>query len=160
MSRPVDSTGKATGFDPLELDLQLCFSLYSASNLLIRLYRPVLEPLGLTYLQYLAMLALWARRPQSVGELGERLNLESSTLTPLFKRLETQGLITRRRDPADERRRMIDLTPAGVALREKALDVPACVFRRLPMPLEQMIALKGELDSLVNGLRAGTTPTG
>lgn len=154
MATADDSSGEATArFNPLDLDLQLCFSLYSATNLLTRLYRPALEPLGLTYLQYLAMLALWTRRPQSVGELGERLNLDSSTLTPLFKRLEAQGLVTRRRDPKDERRRMIDLTPAGVALREKALGVPACVFSQLPMPLEQMIALKGHLDTLVEGLR-------
>jgi DNA-binding MarR family transcriptional regulator len=151
-SDPAEDTA-AAAFDPLSLDLQLCFALYSASHLMTRLYRPYLEPLGLTYLQYLALLTLWEKRPQSVGELGRRLNLDSSTLTPLFKRLEAQGLVTRKRDKADERRRMIDLTEAGVAMRERVLDVPACVFRQLPLPFDRLVTLKGQLGELIDGLR-------
>ncbi|MDZ4320516.1 MAG: MarR family transcriptional regulator, partial [Phenylobacterium sp.] len=87
------------GVDPLRLDLQLCFALYGASNRVTRLYRPLLEPLGLTYPQYLVMLALWEKAPRSVGDLGQALDLDSGTLTPLLKRLETQGLVNRARDP-------------------------------------------------------------
>ena len=142
--------------NPLSLDLQFCFALYSASNMVTRLYRPLLEPLGLTYLQYIALLALWERSPQSVGDLGRRLRLDSGTLTPLFKRLEAAGLVTRRRDPADERRVMIDLTDQGRALRERALHVPGAVACQVPMPLEEAIAVKAALERLVAGLGACT----
>lgn len=103
-----------------KLDQQLCFALYSASGLMTKLYRPLLDPLGLTYPQYLAMLALWERAPSTVGELGEALGLDSATLTPLLKRLEAGGLVTRRRDPADERRVLVEPTAEGQALREQA----------------------------------------
>lgn len=140
-------------FNPLALDLQLCFSLYSAANLMTRMYRPLLQPLGLTYPQYLAMLVLWERSPQNVGEVGQRLGLNSGTLTPLFKRLEEAGLVRRTRDPADERRVFISLTPAGVALREKALAVPGAVFCRLPGTLEELTALKASVDRVTETLR-------
>jgi DNA-binding MarR family transcriptional regulator len=146
--------GKRPHASPLALDLQLCFSLYSASNLMTRLYRPLLQPLGLTYLQYLAMLVLWERSPQTVGEMGRRLGLDSGTLTPLFKRMEEAGLLTRARDPADERRVVITLTDAGEALREKALAVPPAVFCQLPGTLEDLTALKASVDRLVETLRA------
>jgi DNA-binding MarR family transcriptional regulator len=145
-----DSEGR---FNPLALDLQLCFSLYSAANLMTRMYRPLLQPLGLTYPQYLAMLVLWERSPQNVGEVGQRLGLDSGTLTPLFKRLEEAGLVRRTRDPADERRVIISLTPAGVALREKALAVPGAVFCRLPGTLEELTALKASVDRVAETLR-------
>ncbi|PZQ64987.1 MAG: MarR family transcriptional regulator [Phenylobacterium zucineum] len=141
-------------FDPLALDLQLCFSLYSAANLMTRMYRPLLKPLGLTYPQYLAMLVLWEHAPQNVGEVGQRLGLDSGTLTPLFKRLEEAGLISRTRDPADERRVIIGLTDAGVALREKALAVPGAIFCRLPGTLEELAVLKQSVDRLAETLRA------
>lgn len=145
--------------NPLSLDLQLCFSLYTAANLMTRLYRPLLQPLGLTYLQYLAMLALWEHSPQSVGDLGRRLGLDSGTLTPLFKRMETAGILTRTRDPSDERRVTIALTDAGRALRHKAQGVPGAVFCRLPGELPEMAALKAAVDKLIDGLRdeAGET---
>lgn len=143
----------------LSLDLQLCFSLYTAANLMTRVYRPLLQPLGLTYLQYLAMLALWEHSPQSVGELGRRLGLDSGTLTPLFKRMEAAGLITRARDPADERRVTIALTDQGRALKAKAQEVPGALFCRLPGSLPEMIALKSAVDRLVDGLRAETAGT-
>jgi DNA-binding MarR family transcriptional regulator len=146
--------GDRPQLDPLALDLQLCFSLYSASNLMTRLYRPLLQPLGLTYLQYLAMLVLWEQSPRTVGELGRRLGLDSGTLTPLFKRMEEAGLLSRNRDPADERRVIIDLTDAGRALREKTLSVPPAIFCHLPGTLEELGALKASVDRLVETLRA------
>ena len=150
----------AEPLDPLRLDLQLCFALYTASNLMTRIYRPLLQPLGLTYPQYLALMALWERAPQTVGELGRRLGLDSGTLTPLFKRLEAAGLVTRTRDPADERRVAIDLTPAGRALKKKAASVPEAVLCQLPMPLEDAVALKAMVERLNQGLRADDAPAG
>lgn len=140
-------------FDPLRLDLQLCFALYTASNLVTRLYWPLLKPLGVTYLQYIALLALWEQAPQTVGELGKRMNLDSGTLTPLFKRLEALDLVTRSRDPLDERRVIIDLTAKARDLRQQALDVPPSVFSQLPMPVEDMVRLKGLLAQLIDGLK-------
>lgn len=139
--------------DPLRLDLQLCFALYSASNLMTRSYRPFLEPLGLTYLQYIALLALWERAPQTVGELRQKLGLDSGTLTPLFKRMEAADLVTRTRDPADERRVIIDLTQRARDLREAASTVPAAVFCQLPMPIGEAAMLKGMIERLIEGLR-------
>lgn len=144
--------GAHTEFDPLQLDLQLCFALYSASNLVTRLYRPLLEPLGLTYPQYLAMLVLWERAPQSMGELSRRLRLDSGTLAPLFSRLEARGLVQRTRDAEDERRVLVDLTAEGTALREKALAVPASAFCQLPLAPEDLVRLKADLTRLVEGL--------
>ena len=108
----------------LRLDQQLCFPLYAASNLMTRLYRPLLDELGLTYPQYLAMLVLWEASPCTVSALGERLLLDSGTLTPLLKRLETAGLVRRTRDVADERRVLVSLTDDGLALRARADGVP------------------------------------
>ena len=110
--------------DPLRLDRQICFPLYAASNLINRLYRPVLSKLGLTYPQYLVMLALWEKAPRTVGALGEALYLDSGTLTPLLKRMEQAGLITRARDPEDERRVQVELTKKGRNLKADALTVP------------------------------------
>lgn len=114
----------ADGNDPLRLDRQVCFPLYAATNLINRLYTPVLRSLGLTYPQYLVLLVLWEEEPQTVGTLGARLFLDSGTLTPLLKRMEGNGLLDRRRDAADERRVLITLTEKGRALRETALHVP------------------------------------
>src|SRR5690349_9051070 len=105
--------GRTPADDWLALDRQLCFALYSASLAMTRLYKPLLEPLGLTYPQYLVMLALWEDAGHSVGSLGDRLALDSGTLTPLLKRLESMGLVDRVRDPADERRVLVHLTAAG-----------------------------------------------
>ena len=113
------------GDDALVLGQQLCFALYSASRALIRAYAPLLEPLGLTYPQYLVMLVLWEEDDVSVKVLGERLALDSGTLTPLLKRLEQQGVVTRRRDRDDERVVRIALTAAGAKLRDKARRIPA-----------------------------------
>jgi DNA-binding MarR family transcriptional regulator len=132
----------------LRLDRQLCFALYGAANRVTRLYRPMLEALGLTYPQYLAMLVLWEASPQTVGALGEALDLESSTLTPLLKRLETQGLVARARDPEDERRVIITLTQAGAALRDKAKAVPEQLFCKLNIQLDELGDLRERLKTL------------
>lgn len=142
------------GFDPLRLDLQLCFALYASSNLMTRLYRPLLGPLGLTYPQYLAMMALWETSPQTVTALGRRLRLDSGTLTPLFKRMEKAGLIRRMRDREDERRVLIALTAAGQALRARAEAVPMAALCRMPMDLEEAGRLKEMLTRLAAGLEA------
>ena len=125
--------------DPLLLDRQVCFPLYAATNLLNRLYGPVLRELGLTYPQYLVMLVLWEQQPQTVGALGERLYLDSGTLTPLLKRMEAAGHVNRTRDPEDERRVIITLTKTGEALREQAVHVPEVIANgRTPEGIDQL----------------------
>ncbi|MGE0014522.1 MAG: MarR family winged helix-turn-helix transcriptional regulator [Azoarcus sp.] len=136
--------------NPLRLDRQLCFPLYAATNLLTRVYRPVLEPLGLTYSQYLVMLVLWERSPVSVGDLGECLYLENGTLTPLLKRMEQGGFINRRRDPEDERRVLVTLTPHGHDLRDVAKAVPETLFRQLGLDDASVAELRNSVRSLVS----------
>ncbi len=143
----------AGAFAVPRLDQQLCFALYSASGLMTRLYRPLLAPLGLTYPQYLAMLALWQRSPSTVGELGEALGLDSATLTPLIKRMEAGGLVTRRRDAADERRVLVEPTAKGQALRASMKDVQAGLACSMPLERTELKALHGTLTRLVAGLR-------
>lgn len=142
----------------LHLDNQVCFALYSASRLLTRAYRPLLEPLGLTYPQYLAMLVLWeaddeGERP-SVSELGARLLLDSGTLTPLLKRLESDGLVTRERAESDERVVRIALTDRGAALRERAFQVPCELMAKAPIPLHELMELRTLTESLIKAMRA------
>ena len=133
----------------LLLDQQLCFALYAASRSVTGLYRPLLEPLGLTYPQYLVMLVLWESAALSVGEVGDRLLLDSGTLTPLLKRLEAAGLVKRQRDPDDERRVIVDLTVAGRRLKAKARAVPeALACRLLIEPLDAM-RLRQDLRALL-----------
>ena len=134
--------------EALRLDRQLCFALYGAANRVTRLYRPLLDALGLTYPQYLAMLVLWEASPRTVGTLGEALDLDSSTLTPLLKRLETAGLIDRRRDPGDERRVIIALTEKGLALREQAQAVPGKILCQLDLTLDDLGTLRERLKTL------------
>ncbi len=139
ISDPIAAQGASD--DLPRLDQQLCFALYSAVNHVTRLYRPVLAALGLTYPQYLAMLALWERSPLTVGALGEALDLDSGTVTPLLKRLEKQDLVRRRRDPADERRVIVELTAVGQALRGRAAEVPASLACQIAMPTAELIEL-------------------
>jgi DNA-binding MarR family transcriptional regulator len=147
MSQTTDNT-KTETVEVLRLDRQLCFALYGAANRVTRLYRPLLDALGLTYPQYLAMLVLWEESPRTVGALGEALDLESSTLTPLLKRLEAQGLIARTRDPEDERRVIITLTPAGAALRDRAKAVPEQILCQLDLSLSDLGDLRERLKVL------------
>lgn len=138
---------------PLDLDRQLCFSLYRASRAVTRAYRPLLEELGLTYPQYLVMLVLWQEDgPVGLNDIGARLGLDSGTLTPLLRRLEQAGLLTRARSADDERRRLISLTPAGRDLREAAADIPARMADLYPGPVGQREELKAFLDELAAGL--------
>ncbi|WP_445146396.1 MarR family winged helix-turn-helix transcriptional regulator [Dyella sp. Tek66A03] len=142
--------------DHLLLDQQLCFALYAASRSITGIYRPLLEALGLTYPQYLVMLVLWEQDGLTVRELGQRLQLDSGTLTPLLKRLQSAGLVGRQRRTDDERAVDIRLTPAGRALREQASDIPACMAQRLQLSLDQMQRLRDELKRLTQHAQ---TPT-
>lgn len=136
-------------FDPLALENQLCFPLYAASKELTRRYKPFLDPLGLTYTQYVTMMALWEEDGVSVKALGHRLYLDSATLTPLLKRLESHGYITRERSKSDERSVIISLTDEGRALRERALDVPRCISGCVRMEREDAMRLKELLDKML-----------
>jgi MarR family transcriptional regulator, organic hydroperoxide resistance regulator len=145
--------------DPLALERQVCFALSIAARSVLSIYRPILEPMGLTHPQYLVMLALWGKSPLAVKELIDMLQLDGPTLSPMLKRLEAAELVTRTRDPEDERQLRVDLTAKGRALREQALNVPPTVVAKLGMSL-------GELEDLHRGLtelnqaarRAGVTP--
>lgn len=137
--------------DLLKLENQLCFALVTAARNVVAVYRPILEPLGLTHPQYLVMLALWERSPRALGDLAGELALEPATASPLVKRLERQGLVARRRSPADERRLEIALTDAGGALRERALSVPQQVMREVGMDLSQLAALRDGLRAFSGG---------
>jgi DNA-binding MarR family transcriptional regulator len=133
------------GPDPLALDRQVCFALSVASRSVIAIYRPLLEPHGLTHPQYLVLLALWQSTPRSVRDLGETLRHEPATLSPMLKRLEALGYVTRRRARADERQLEVDLTDAGRALRAEAEKIPYQVVETLGMSL-------GELETLHKAL--------
>jgi DNA-binding MarR family transcriptional regulator len=138
--------------DWLALDHQLCFALYAASLAMTKAYKPLLEPLGLTYPQYLVMLVLWeteAGAPApSVSQLGERLSLDSGTLTPLLKRMEAQAFLQRHRDTDDERRVLLRLTPAGRALKARALAVPKTIASATACDLKQIGDLAAQLHAL------------
>jgi len=141
--------------DPaLLLDNQLCFALYSTSLAMTKLYKPLLEELGLTYPQYLVMLVLWEKDGPMVSELGERLYLDSGTLTPLLKRLEAAGFIARVRDTRDERRVHITLTAAGRKLKARAQKIPGCVRTASQCSLGELVQLKQQLHGLRERLAA------
>lgn len=124
--------------DVLALENQLCFAVVTAARNVVSIYRPVLEPLGLTHPQYLVMLALWERSPRSLGELADELAMEAATLSPLVKRLEAQGRVTRSRRADDERVLDIGLTDEGRALRERALAVPGQIMARVGMDADEV----------------------
>lgn len=138
----------------LKLDNQVCFALYSASHAMSKAYKPHLDALGLTYPQYVAMLVLWERDGLTVSEIGERLYLDSGTLTPLLKRLEVTGYISRLRDVADERRVLIQLTSAGRKLKSKAADVPACMFEAMQCAPAELVSLTRQVQQLRERLLA------
>jgi len=127
---------------------QLCFAVYSTAHAFNKVYKPLLDPLGLTYPQYLVMLILWDEDEVTVKDLGQRLQLDSGTLTPLLKRLEANGLVTRRRSEQDERRVVIALTEAGHALNDKAADVPRDMFCATGLTLERLAELRNNLLDL------------
>ncbi|MFO6425160.1 MarR family winged helix-turn-helix transcriptional regulator [Motilimonas sp. KMU-193] len=134
----------------LLLENQVCFSLYSAANAIIRAYRPLLEAIDLTYPQYLAMLVLWANDGINVKDMGAKLHLDSGTLTPLLKRLESKGLLDRKRGASDERVREIWLTEAGKALKAQAKSIPHTMFCKSDLPLDELAALKATCDKLLS----------
>jgi DNA-binding MarR family transcriptional regulator len=145
---PRTRTTDAPAEDWLLLDRQLCFALYSASLATTRLYKPLLEPLGLTYPQYLVLMVLWQRDGMSVGELGERLYLDSGTLTPLLKRMEAAGWLHRERAADDERRVVVTLSPEGRALRRRALDVPRRLAAATGCSNDELASLTQRLQQL------------
>ena len=151
MTRTADLT--AQGRDPLALDQQVCFALAVASRNVIALYRPLLEPMGLTHPQYLVMLALWQHAPLSVKDLSRLLQLDPGTLSPLLKRLEVAGLVRRQRAPQDERTLAVTLTDTGQALRTEAEKIPAAVVARLGMPLEELLQLHAALTRVIEVTR-------
>lgn len=140
--------GSAPVVNPLSLDAQLCFLLYGSTHAMVKFYKPVLDPLGLTYPQYLAMLVLWETDDVTVSALGERLGLDSGTLTPLLRRLADKGMLTRVRDAADERRVRVQLTDAGLALKLQAAVVPEAMRCALGMDDAALMALRTTLADL------------
>ncbi|KZF06526.1 MarR family transcriptional regulator [Rhodococcus sp. EPR-157] len=124
--------------DPLALDRQVCFALAVANRAVLAVYRPLLEPMGLTHPQYLVMLALWGSSPMSVKAIGSALQLDSPTLSPLLKRLEAGGLIMRARNASDERQLEVRLTPAGVAMRKQAEKIPPAVIEKLGVDIAEL----------------------
>ena len=142
------TTSRLTAKPPLQLDQQLCFALYSAGLAMNKVYRKLLSQLGLTYPQYLVMLVLWERDQLSVSEIGERLFLDSATLTPLLKRLEAAKLVTRLRSTEDERQVVISLTDQGRMLKKQAGSVPLAVFCATGCEFDEVVALKQQLTQL------------
>ena len=140
--------------DALRLDGQLCFAVYAAAHAFNATYKPLLEPLGLTYPQYLVMLVLWQEDGVTVSAIGGRLGLDSGTLTPLLKRLEAAGLVSRLRDAADERQVRITLTATGRTLKQKAKGIPKALFCASGLSLADILALREKLESLAANLRA------
>lgn len=139
--------------DLLRLDNQLCFALYAASRAMTQAYQPLLAPLGLTYPQYLALLVLWEEDGVPVKRLGERLHLDSGTLTPLLKRIEAQGLVTRERSAEDERVVEIRLTAKGRALKKRAGEIPGAVLCKTNLTLPDLARLRDELGQLTATIR-------
>ncbi|WP_395699329.1 MarR family winged helix-turn-helix transcriptional regulator [Aquabacterium sp.] len=148
MTQRTRSTPAPAAAHWLALDHQLCFALYSASLAMTKVYKPLLEPLGLTYPQYLAMLVLWEGDGITVGQIGERLKLDSGTLTPLLKRLEAQGLVQRLRDSADERRVLLRLSAEGRKLKARAVAVPQAIACAAACDLDEIAALVRQLGAL------------
>ena len=141
--------------DPLALEQQVCFALAVASRNVIGVYRPLLEPLGLTHPQYLVMLALWQHQPLSVRALGDMLQLEPATLSPLLKRLEAAGLLRREREPGNERALALTLTAKGWQLREEALKIPPAVVSRLGMSIAELMELHRVLTRVIAATQPG-----
>lgn len=142
-------------YDCLSLDNQVCFPLYACAKEIVRRYRPYLEPLGLTYTQYIAMMALWEHRGLSVKELGNLLFLDSGTLTPLLKKLEDKGWIVRTRDPGDERVVTVTVTDSGMGLRDKALNIPSEMAACIDIGAEDAVVLGRILRKMMATFRRG-----
>jgi DNA-binding MarR family transcriptional regulator len=140
--------------DPLALERQVCFALSIASRSVLAVYRPLLEPMGLTHPQYLVMLALWGQSPLSVKEIGRLLALDSATLSPLLKRLESSGYLTRDRSASDERQLEVTLTETGRRLRKRAEKIPPAVVARLGVEVTELESLHAALTRIIGAARA------
>lgn len=142
-------------YEQLKLDNQLCFRLYTASRLITQAYHPMLDPLGLTYSQYLVMMVLWENDNLTVNEIGHRLKLDSNTLTPLLQRMERAGFLVRTHGIGDKRQTVVSLTQTGRRLEKKAKDIPACMVKcweGAPIAEEDFIKLIASLDTIINTL--------
>jgi DNA-binding MarR family transcriptional regulator len=144
----------------LPLDAHLCFAMYSANIAINRVYRPVLDALGITYPQYLVMGALWERDGQAIGAIADRLSLESSTITPLVKRLEAAGFVQRQRNPEDERQVIVTLSAKGRALQQESTCVAATLLERSGLPVETLVRLNAEITALRDALADGPQERG
>lgn len=151
--RPTPPAHTADDTSPLCLKRQLCFALYAASNRVTRLARPALDALGLTYPQYLVLLVLWEHAPCTVGEIGQALMLDSGTLTPLLKRMEANGLVTRTRDRDDERCVRIALSPQGRALKRRAGNIPEGMRCQIALPTADIESLREQLHALLRAIQ-------
>jgi DNA-binding MarR family transcriptional regulator len=154
--RHPSSAAATTSPDLLALDRQVCFALAVASRNVIGLYRPLLEPMGITHPQYLVMLALWEEAPLKVSELARRLSLDPATLSPLLKRLEAAGMVTRDRDPRDERALAVSLTTKGRDARAQAERIPPAIMARLDLSLGELEDLRDSLTRLIDATRGDT----
>jgi DNA-binding MarR family transcriptional regulator len=132
----------------MRLESQLCFAFYTANHMIVRLYRAQLEPLGLTFPQLLVLMVLWERAPCTLGDIGDAIELDSGTLTPLVKRMEANGFVTRRRDPYDERRVIVELTSAGRAFREQAVEIRRNALRVLGLEKGGAAELRAALQTV------------
>jgi DNA-binding MarR family transcriptional regulator len=142
--------------EALPLDAHLCFAIYSANIAINRAYRPVLERLGITYPQYLVLSALWELDGQAVGAIADRLSLESSTITPLVKRLESAGFLQRQRNPDDERQVIVTLSAKGKALQQESMCLAATLLERSALPVETLMRLNAEISALRNALESSS----
>lgn len=139
-------------YDSLKLDNQLCFALYACSKTITKNYKPFLDKFGITYTQYITLLALWEQDNINVKELGQRLHLDSGTLTPLLKRLETMGIIQRVRDSEDERNVYVTLTEKGINMKDIALEIPKEIFCTTGLSMEEVIDLREKLKKLLKNI--------
>ena len=154
-----NATESAQPVDPLALERQVCFALVVAARSVLSVYRPLLEPMGLTHPQYLVMLALWEHSPLSVREIGALLQLDSPTLSPLLKRLATAGLVTRTRSGDDERRLTIELTQKGRELRERATQIPPAIVARLGIEISELELLREALTKVIKAALDADEPS-
>ncbi|MFF2370660.1 MarR family winged helix-turn-helix transcriptional regulator [Agromyces sp. NPDC058110] len=155
---PVGTDDAPDTVDPLALDRQLCFALAVASRLVIGTYKPILEPMGLTHPQYLVMLALWEQEPRALSEIAQLVRLEPATLSPLVKRLEASGIVTRERAAHDERQLALRLTDEGRRLRDQAERVPGQVVDALGVELDDLTRIHAELTTLIQRISPDPVP--
>jgi DNA-binding MarR family transcriptional regulator len=142
--------------EQLKLSNQLCFRLYTVTRLITQAYRPLLDPLGLTYPQYLVMMVLWEQDNQTVGDIGRRLMLDTNTLTPMLQRMEREGLLVRTHGISDGRQTLVSLTKKGIHLEEQAKDIPACMSQNWhgdTLSNDQLNSMVNAIDTLINGMR-------